>query len=225
MPNSFQKKPNRTEIERSAAIGCLAAVIEGIKGAISPHTQSLLQFFYHAFSDTGDTVLSDSAFAIGLLVEFSEEDLSQEYLHILKVLRPLFVVQPDDSDEKLIAKDNATGAVARLILRNTAAVPLNKVLPTFIDALPLEKDYDENRPVFRALFRLFKTNGRDLYPFLDRLLPVFRHVLTPSGEEDSSEEEQIDQDIRSELIHLIGLINREVPDKVQAANLGIYIQT
>jgi len=48
-------------------------------------------------------------------------------------------------------------------------------------------------------------------------LPVFTHVLGSSGEE------QITEDIRTELIHLITLINQEVPEKVQAAGLGTYI--
>ena len=188
-----------------------------MKAAISPHTQPLLELFYCALGDTGYMVLSDAAFATGLLVEYSEVDLSQQYLHLLQALRPLFVVQPDSPATRLNAKDNATGAVARLIVRNTAAVPLDQVLPIFIGALPLKNDYLENRPVFRALFHLFRTNGAALYPFMDLLLPVFRHVLDPSGED------QIGQDIRTELIHLIALINKEVPEKVQAAGLGIYV--
>ena len=161
-------------------------------------------------------MLSDAAFALGLLVENSQVDLSQQYLQLLGALRPLFTVTPDSPAVKLNAKDNATGAVGRLIVRNTAAIPLDHVLPIFIDALPLKNDYLENRPVFRALFHLFRTNGAVLYPFMDRLLPVFTHVL------DSPEEEQINEDIRTELIHLIALINQEAPEKVQAAGLGKY---
>jgi len=185
--------------------------------AISPHTQPLLELFYLALSDSEHTVLSDAAFALGLLVEYSQVDLSQQYLQLLGALRPLFLVSPDSPAVKLNAKDNATGAVARLIVRNTAAIPLNQVLPIFIDALPLKNDYLENRPVFRALFHLFRTNGAALYPFMERLLPVFTHVL------DSSGEEQITEAIRTELIHLIALINQEVPEKVQAAGLGRYL--
>ncbi|KAF8953960.1 hypothetical protein BDZ97DRAFT_1678458, partial [Flammula alnicola] len=111
----------------------------------------------------------------------------------------------------------AAGAVGRLIVRNTAAVPLDQVLPIFVDALPLKNDYLENRPVFRALFHLFKTNGAVLYPYMDRLLPVFAHVLDPSGAD------QIGDEIRTELIHLIALINQEEPAKVRAASLGVFL--
>ena len=188
-----------------------------MKGAITPHTQPLLELFYLALSDSEITVLSDAAFAIGLLVENSQVDLSQQYLQLLGALRPLFVVTPDSPALKLNAKDNAAGAVGRLILRNTAAIPLDQVLPVFIDGLPLKNDYLENRPVFRALFHLFSTNGSALYPFMDHLLLVFAYVLGSPGEE------QITEGIRTELIHLIALINQEVPEKVQAAGLGKYL--
>ena len=188
-----------------------------MKGAISPHTLPLLELLYLALSDSESTVLSDAAFALGLLVENSEVDLSEKYLQLLGALRPIFEVKPDSPAVKLNAKDNATGAVGRLIVRNTAAIPLDQVLPVFIDALPLKNDYLENRPVFRALFHLFRTNGPALYPFMDRLLPVFTLVL------DSPGEEQITEDIRTELIHLITLINQEVPEKVQGAGLGKYV--
>jgi importin-4 len=188
-----------------------------MKGAISPHTQPLLELLYIALGDTESTVLSDAAFALGLLVENSQADLTHQYLQLLGALRPIFDVTPDSPAVKLNAKDNAAGAVGRLIVRNTAAIPLDQVLPVFIGALPLKNDYLENRPVFRALFHLFRTNGAALYPFMDRLLPVFTHVL------DSPGEEQVTEEIRTELIHLIALINQEVPEKVQAAGLGKYL--
>lgn len=187
-----------------------------MKGAISPYTNQLFELFARALGDPENEVLSNAAFAIGLLVEYSEVDLSPQYFQLLGALRPLFNVSPESPATKLNAKDNATGAVARLILRNSNALPLDQVLPTFVDALPLKNDYLENRPVFRALFHLFKSNGSILYPYMDRLLAVFAHVLAPG-------EDQIGDDNRTELILLIALINQEEPAKVQAAGLTQYL--
>jgi len=52
---------------------------------------------------------------------------------------------------------------------------------------------------------------------MDHLLLVFAYVLGSPGEE------QITEGIRTELVHLIALINQEVPEKVQAAGLGKYL--
>ena len=61
-----------------------------------------------------------------MLVENSEADLSSQYLHLLAALRPLFEVAEGSSNARLNAKDNATGAVARMITKNTDAVPLDQ---------------------------------------------------------------------------------------------------
>ncbi|KAF8202536.1 armadillo-type protein [Pholiota molesta] len=210
-------KKGRSLSDRSAAIGCLAEIIAGMKGAITPYTQQLLELFYRALGDEESEVLSNAAFATGLLVENSEIDLSPQYYQLLGALRPLFIVPEGAPAPRLNAKDNATGAVARLILRNTAAIPLEQVLPLFVDALPLKNDFLENRPVFRALFVLFKTNGAVVYPYMDRLLGVFAFVL------DQSSGDQIGDEIRTELVHLLELINREEPAKIQAAGLTQYL--
>lgn len=188
-----------------------------MQGAVTPSTEPLLELFYRALSDPDAEVQSNAAFAIGQLVENTEIDLSPQYLHLLAALRPLFAVTSDASAAKLNAKDNAAGAVGRLLLRNSAAIPLDQVLPIFVDALPLKNDYLENRPVFRAIFHLFRTNGAALYPFLDRLLQVFGQVLDPSVQE------QVGEEIRGELIQLIGAVNAEDPAKVQASGLAMYL--
>lgn len=55
--------------------------------------------------------------------------------------------------------DNAAGAVARLIIARPEAVPLDQVLPVFLNSLPLKADYAENEPVFNCLFQLFRVNN------------------------------------------------------------------
>ncbi|KAG5652615.1 hypothetical protein H0H81_004344 [Sphagnurus paluster] len=210
-------KKSRSLSDRSSAIGCLAEIIAGMKGAITPSTEPLLELFYRALGDSDAEVQSNAAFAIGQLVENTEVDLAPQYIHLLGALRPLFQVTPDSPTAKLNAKDNAAGAVGRLLVRNSAAIPLDQVLPIFVDALPLKNDYLENRPVFRAIFHLFRTNGAALYPFLDRLLQVFGYVLDPS------QPEQVGEDIRAELIQLINAVNAEDPAKVQASGLAIFL--
>lgn len=214
---SAVQKKNRSLSDRSSAIGCLAEIIAGMKSAVTPHTEALLDLFYRALSDPESEVQTNAAFAAGLLVEHSEMDLSPQYLHLLAALRPLFAVTPDSPSGRFNARDNAVGAVARLIARNTAAVPLDQVLPVFFDALPLKHDFLENRPVFKAIFHLFATQPQVLSPYLDKLLQVFAYVLDPSGPD------QVGDEVRAELIRLIALINSEQPAKVQAAGLTAFL--
>ncbi|KAG9309494.1 ARM repeat-containing protein [Chiua virens] len=192
---------NRSLSDKSSAIGCLAEIIAGMKKSVTPHTEPLLELFYRALSDSEAEVQSNACFAVGLLVEHSTVDLAPQYLPLLAALRPLFDVPADAPRSRLNAKDNATGAF----------------FPVFVAALPLKEDYVENRPVFRALFHLFRTVPQTLGPHLDALLPVFSHVLDPNGPD------QIGDEGRAELIQLIGFLNTQEPAKIHAAGLSAYL--
>ncbi|TFK29742.1 importin beta-4 subunit [Coprinopsis marcescibilis] len=210
-------RKNRSLSDRSSAIGCFAEIISGIKGGVTNHTGPLLELFLKALADEEAEVLSNAAFAIGLLVEYSDADLSQQYIPILASLRPLFEVDESAPAARLNAKDNAAGAVARLIVKNTTVLPLDQMMPIFLSALPLKTDLLENRPVFRAFFHLFRNHGAAVVAFIEPILSVFAYVLDPNHPE------QIGDEIRGELISLIAAINAEASDKVHAAGLSVYL--
>ena len=86
-----------------------------------------MQLLFLALGDSDLQVQSNGSFASGMLVENSEADLSSQYLHLLAALRPLFEVPEGAPSARLNARDNATGAVARMIIKKTEAVPLDQV--------------------------------------------------------------------------------------------------
>lgn len=181
-----------------------------MKSTITPSTGPLMELFYRGLSDPDSEVQCNAAFASGLLVEHSEVDLSPQYTQLLQALHPLFDVPADAPATKFNTRDNAAGAVSRIIVKNSAAVPLGQVLPILLGALPLKNDFLENRPLFRCIFHLFRTNAAILHSYLDGLLQIFAHVL------DSNGPDQIGDEIRKELISLVNLLNREEPGNVQA---------
>ena len=211
------QKKQRSLSERSSAIGALSEIIAGMKSAVTPQTQPLLELFYRALSDPDAEVLTNAAFASGLLVEHSNVDLSPQYLHLLAAFRPIFNIPADAPPSRVNARDNAVGAVSRMIYKNMNALPLDQVIPVLIDALPLQEDLLENRPLFRAIFLIFKTQPQVLEPYLDKLLQVFAVVLDPNGPD------QVGDEIRAELIQLIGALNTQSPAKVQAAGLTAFL--
>ncbi|CAO3665897.1 unnamed protein product [Rhizopus microsporus] len=147
-------KKSKTASERTMAIGCLGECVTGIKSAVTPHTERLLQLFIKACSDEDHSVRSNGAYALGVLASNSQVDLSSQYPAILTALHPLFQAQPVPN-----VTDNAAGAVARLIMSRPDALPLDQVLPVFTSVLPLKVDYAENEPVFSCIFQLFRANN------------------------------------------------------------------
>ncbi|KIY62189.1 ARM repeat-containing protein [Cylindrobasidium torrendii FP15055 ss-10] len=212
----FYKK-GRSLSDRSSAVGCLAEIIAGMKGSVTPSSERLLDLFYGALSDEEYEVLSNAAFGLGLLIEHSEQDLSAHYIQLLQGLEPLFNVPAGSPAARFNARDNAAGAVARMIVRSTGTIPLDRVIPLWLSALPLKNDYLENRPVFRCVFHLFQTNSQALVPHLDALLAVFAAVLDPS------QPDQVGDEIRRELIGLIALLNQQDAGKIQAAGLAPFL--
>lgn len=126
-----------------------------MKAPITPFTEPLYEFFMQALRDEEAEVNSNDAFAIGMLVKQSGVDLSSCYLSILGALHPLFSLSLEAPSAKITARDNAAGAVARMMTRKPDGISYDEVLPVFLQALPLQNDYLENAPVFRCILYLF----------------------------------------------------------------------
>jgi hypothetical protein len=135
--------PKRQPGERSSSIGAIAESINGLKDGVTNFTETLFQLLLGSLADADLDVRSNSAFAMGSLVFQSRQDLSSQYLTILSRLEPLFD-RKTDTDDSNQACDNACGAVARLILKNGAALPLAQVLPPWLASLPIRQDFAEN---------------------------------------------------------------------------------
>ena len=115
----------RSSGDRSTAIGSLAEIVNGMGAGVSPFTSDLFTLFLGALNDPETEVQSNAAFAMGSLVLATTTDISSQYLTILGALHPLFEIGVEAKKDN--ARDNACGAVARMILKNQAALPLDQV--------------------------------------------------------------------------------------------------
>jgi hypothetical protein len=180
--------------------------------------QELRAILMEAIKDTEPEVRSNAAFALGVLVENSDVVWTKEdFEAILFRLRPFFQVPEGAPKAAFNARDNAAGAVSRVILANASLVPLDTVLPVLYSALPLEHDPLENRPLFRALFLLFSHDPNYVLNYMDKLVPVFAHVLDPS------QPDEIGTENRAGLLQLLTQINGLMPGKLQDAGLGAFL--
>ena len=136
--------------QRSAAVGTTADAIRGMGSTVTPHTSVLLKALLHRMSDEDPLTKSNAAFAIGLLVEHSDDhrNIKKAYKTILTKLEPL--LQNRESRQL----DNAAGCVSRMIMRYQESVPVAEVLPALIGLLPLKEDYEENDPIFQMIVKL-----------------------------------------------------------------------
>ena len=166
--------PAKATNERNMAIGTLGEIAAGIKGSITPYTEEILKVLMAGLKDENNEVNSNAAYSIGVLCENTQLDISSYYPEILSSLSPLF--NPESLPQTV---DNACGAVARLLLRYPTIVPIEEILPTFFNALPLKSDYEENVPVVKFLQYLFESQNPFILNNKEGLSNLFQAMLSP----------------------------------------------
>ncbi|GAA97754.1 uncharacterized protein L969DRAFT_277116 [Mixia osmundae IAM 14324] len=204
--------------ERSSVVGSLAEVSNGLQAGVTPYTQPFYDLFIAALLDQNLDLRSNAAYAIGCLVLHSRADLSAAYSIILQRLQPLFQLDDMSADANQ-ARDNASGSVARLILKNAAALPMDQVLPVLFSAMPLREDFRENEKLFEAFQMLVQTQNPALTPHISQLLQIISQVL--SAQETASEDEKpLTQEGYTRVVEIV----RRLPaQQAQAAGLGALL--
>ena len=177
---------------RASACGVLSEIIVGMEDAVTPITEKLMALLLKRMSDEDDQTKSNAAYAVGRLVEKSNDSntLSKAYPTILSKLENLLTIS------NARCKDNAAGCVARLILKNKSSVPLGDVLPALVNILPLKDDFQENEPVWQMVISLYREQDSHILGMTQRLAPIMVSVL---GEPS----DQLTEEVRIELNQLV----------------------
>ncbi|GFY88530.1 ARM repeat superfamily protein [Actinidia rufa] len=81
-----------------------------------------------------------------------------------------------DSEPDAAARDNAAGAVARMILVHPESVPLNQVLPVFLKVLPLKEDHEESMAVYSCVCNLVLSSNPQIMSLVPELVNLFAQV-------------------------------------------------
>ncbi|KAI8625897.1 importin beta-4 [Xylariaceae sp. FL1651] len=178
-------------IERSTAVGVVAECVAYMGSAVTPYTSTLLPPLLHRLSDEDQETKSNAAYALGQLVYHSEDEKTYlpSYSQILRKLEPLLQIQAAR------LQDNAAGCLCRMILSNPDHVPIPEVLPALVDLLPLKEDYEENKPVYQCLHKLYVMSNPTVQELTPRLLPVFQQVLGPPEDQLEDETRQVVQEM------------------------------
>ncbi|CAI0431290.1 unnamed protein product [Linum tenue] len=95
------------------------------------------------------------------------------YGDVLRGLYPLF----GDSEPDNAVRDNAAGAVARMIMTYPQSIPLNQVLPVLLKALPLKEDHEESMAVYSCISTLLFSSNPQILAVVPDLVNVFAQVV------------------------------------------------
>ncbi|CDK24647.1 unnamed protein product [Kuraishia capsulata CBS 1993] len=179
---------NKNKARRVAAVGSLADIVSGMKGN-NPYFEDFMKCFISRLEhDKSSEVRGNAAYGVGLLIEYSEGDLTALYPSIFNDLVTLLnktdkdMAKTDDDDEenretinRTIA--NACGCVCRMLLKNDTAVPASAIVPTLLGRLPLESGFEENKPIFEFILKLYSQNDSVIVDQTPRVVEIFAGVF------------------------------------------------
>ena len=162
-------------LERASSCGVLAEIITGMEGAVTPYTASMMQILLKRLGDEDPQTKSNAAYAVGRLVEKSDDDaiVLKAYPAIMQKLEGVLRIK------ECRCMDNGAGCVARLILKHREKAYVPDVLPALVNSgvLPLKEDYQENEPVWKMIVTLYREQDKTVMGLTPKLAPIMMQVL------------------------------------------------
>ncbi|KAL8264840.1 hypothetical protein R6Q59_022970 [Mikania micrantha] len=165
-------KGSRTAQDRTMVVACLAEVAQDMGAPIAAYVDAVMPLVLKELASSSETNRRNAAFCAGELCKNGGASSLKYFGDVLRALYPLFgESEPDDA-----VKDNAAGAVARMIMAHQESIPLNQVLPVFVKGLPLKEDHEESLPVYSCICHLVLSSSPHIAPLVPDLVNVFAQV-------------------------------------------------
>ncbi|KAI9071084.1 hypothetical protein K1719_046949 [Acacia pycnantha] len=166
-------KASRPPQDRTMVVACLAEVAQNMGSPIAGYVDRVMSLVLKELASSEATNRRNAAFCVGELCK-NGGDLSVKYYdNILRGLHPLFgESEPDDA-----VRDNAAGAVARMIMVHPESIPLNQVLPVFLRVLPLKEDHEESMAVYSCVSTLVLSSNPQILSLAPELVRLFAQVV------------------------------------------------
>ncbi|KAL8237487.1 hypothetical protein R6Q59_018568 [Mikania micrantha] len=182
-------------------VECVAEVAQNMGAPISGYVNPLMPFVLKELDSPSATNRRNAAFCVGELCK-NGGDCSLKYFDdVLQCLYPLF----EESEQDHAVRDNAAGAVAKMIMAHQNSVPLNQVLPVLLKVLPLKEDHEESVPVYTCICNLVLSSNSQMLQLVSDLVVVFVQVaISPL------ETREVKLQIGGAVSHLISLYGHQM---------------
>ncbi|XP_072991825.1 probable importin subunit beta-4 [Typha latifolia] len=175
----FAKVPHPPQ-DRTMVVACLAEVAQEMGAPISAYVDRIMPLVLKELASSDATNRRNAAFCVGEMCKNGGTSMLKYYGDILRSLYPLFgESEPDDA-----VRDNAAGAIARMIMVQPQSIPLNQVLPVFLKALPLKEDREESMTVYSCICNLLLSSNPQILPLVPDVVHVFAQVVVSPAESD-----------------------------------------
>ncbi|KAJ1686897.1 hypothetical protein LUZ63_018287 [Rhynchospora breviuscula] len=194
-------KGSRPPQDRTMVVACLAEVAQEMGPPISSYIDRIMPLVLKELASSDATNRRNAAFCAGELCKNGGAIALRYYGDVLRALYPLF----GDSESDDAVRDNAAGAVARMILVQPQAIPLNQVLPVFLKSLPLKEDREESMSVYSCIYNLILSANSHILPLVPDVIHIFAQVVVSPDENDD-----VKTLIGSAISHLVSVYGQQM---------------
>ncbi|VAI07528.1 unnamed protein product [Triticum turgidum subsp. durum] len=196
----FAKSPHPPQ-DKTMVVATLAEVAQEMGAPISAYVDKIMPLALKELASSEATNRRNAAFCVGELCKNSGAAALKYYPDILQGLHRLFA----NSEQDLAVRDNAAGAIARMIMVQPQSIPLNQVLPVFIKALPLKEDHEESMAVYSCLCNLLLSSHPQILTLVPDVIHVFAQVVVSPDESD-----EVKTTIGKAVSHLISVYGQQM---------------
>lgn len=165
-------RASRPPPDRTMVVACLAEVAQDMGTPIAGYIDNVMPLILKELVSSEATNRRNAAFCVGELCKNGGEYALKYYGDVLRCLYRLFGdLEPDNA-----VRDNAAGAVARMIMVHPEAIPLNQVLPVFLKVLPLKEDHEESLAVYSCICNLVLSSNSQILSLVPELVNLFAQI-------------------------------------------------
>eukprot|EP00257_Ricinus_communis_P014233 XP_015571855.1 importin-4 [Ricinus communis] len=193
-------KASRPPQDRTMVVACLAEVAQDMGAPIAGYVDRVMPLVLKELASSEATNRRNAAFCVGELCKNGGESTFKFYGDILRGLYPLFGESEPDA-----VRDNAAGAVARMIMVHPQSIPLNQVLPAFLKVLPLKEDHEESMAVYSCVSNLVLSSNPQILTLVPELVNLFAQVVVSPVETP-----EVKAQVGKAFSHLISLYGNQM---------------
>ncbi|XP_022896958.1 importin-4 isoform X1 [Olea europaea var. sylvestris] len=191
--------------DRTMVVATLAEVAQHMGAPIAGYVDAVMNIVLKELGSSDSTNRRNAAFCVGELCKNGGNSALRYYDDALRGLYPLF----GESEPDNAVRDNAAGAVARMIMFHPEAIPLNQVhlpilyfevvlifcpnfifntqplyqvLPVFLKVLPLKEDKEESIAVYSCICNLVLSSNPQILSNVPQLVDIFAQVASSPEE-------------------------------------------
>nr|GMD08885.1 importin-4 [Ipomoea batatas]GMD10099.1 importin-4 [Ipomoea batatas] len=165
-------RATRPPQDRTMVVASLAEVAQHMGAPIANYIDVVMPLVLKELASPEPTNRRNAAFCAGELCKNGGESVLKYYGQVLHGLYPLF----GESEPDNAVRDNAAGAVARMIMVHPESIPLNQVLPVFLKVLPLKEDQEESMAVYSCICNLVLSSNSQILSLVPELVNIFAQV-------------------------------------------------